>query len=107
MPVVILGLTLQGLWKSRHLVDHVFTLTGGDDWLAFEMNARDILFNGWLLPRGDAAGQGRSLFRVSRLRYFVAGVHWLTGDSLAGVILINFVCLALGHRAGLCHRACA
>ncbi len=95
MPVVILGLTLQGLWKSRHLVDHVFTLTGGDDWLAFEMNAREILFNGWLLPRGDLPGKGKAFFEYPGYSYLVAGVHWLTGDSLAGVILINFLCLAL------------
>jgi len=95
MPVVMLGLTLQGLWKSRHLVDHVFTLTGGDDWLAFEMNAREILFNGWLLPRGDLPGKGVPYYEYPGYAYFVAGAHWLTGDSLAGVILINFVCLAL------------
>ncbi|HEX6162039.1 MAG TPA: glycosyltransferase family 39 protein [Vicinamibacterales bacterium] len=95
MPAVVLGLSLQGLWKSRHLVGHVFTLTGGDDWLAFEMNARDILFNGWLLPRGAVPGKGPPYFEYPGYGYFVAGVHWLTGDSLAGVILINFVCLAI------------
>jgi len=95
MPVVMFGLTLQGLWKSRHLVDHVWTLTGGDDWLAFEMNAREILFNGWLLPRGDLPGKGVPYYEYPGYGYFVAGAHWLTGDSMAGVILINFVCLAL------------
>jgi hypothetical protein len=95
MPVVILGLTLQGLWKSRHLVDHVFTLTGGDDWLAFEMNARDILFNGWLMPRGSLPGSGLPYREYPAYGYLVAAAHWLTGDSLAGVILINFLCLAL------------
>ncbi len=95
MPVVIIGLCVQGLWKSRHLVDRVFTLTGGDDWLAFEMNARDILFNGWLSPRGTLPGKGLPYYEYPGYGYFVAGVHWLTGDSLAGVILINFLGLAL------------
>ncbi|HUQ89934.1 MAG TPA: glycosyltransferase family 39 protein, partial [Vicinamibacterales bacterium] len=95
MPVVVLGLTAQGLWKSRHLVDHVFTLTGGDDWLAFEMNARDILFNGWMAPRGTVPGKGLPYFEYPGYSYFVAGVHWLTGDSLAGILLFNFLCLAL------------
>jgi hypothetical protein len=94
MPVVILGLALQGLWKSRHLVDRVFTLSGGDDWWAFEMNARDTVFSGWLIPRG-ALGQGLPYFEYPGYGYFVAGAHWLTGESLAGVILINFVCLAV------------
>jgi Dolichyl-phosphate-mannose-protein mannosyltransferase len=95
MPAVILGLTVQGLWKSRHLVDRVFTLTGGDDWLAFEMNAREILFKGWLLPRGTVPGKGLPYFEYPGYGYFVAGAHWLTGDSLAGVILLNFLCLAI------------
>ena len=95
MPAVIVGLTVQGLWKSRHLVDRVFTMTGGDDWLAFEMNARDILFNGWLLPRGQVPGKGLPYFEYPGYGYFVAGTHWLTGESLAGVILINFVLLAV------------
>jgi hypothetical protein len=94
-PVVVLGLTVQGLWKSRHMVGHVFTLTGGDDWLAFEMNARDIALNGLLALRGTVPGKGLAYFEYPAYGYFVAGVHWLTGESLAGVILANFVCLAL------------
>jgi hypothetical protein len=95
MPAVILFLTAQGLWKSRHLVGHVFTLTGGDDWLAFEMNARDILINGPLLLRGSVPGKGLPYFEYPGYGYFVAAGHWLTGESLAGIILLNFVCLAL------------
>jgi 4-amino-4-deoxy-L-arabinose transferase-like glycosyltransferase len=95
MPAVVLGLTLQGLWKARRHVDRVFTLTGGDDWLAYEMNARDILSSGWLNTRGALPGKGIPFYEYPGYGYFVAGVHWLTGESLAGVVLFNFLGLAL------------
>jgi 4-amino-4-deoxy-L-arabinose transferase-like glycosyltransferase len=40
-------------------------------------------------------GKGLPYFEYPGYGYFVAAAHWLTGDSLAGVILLNFVCLAL------------
>jgi hypothetical protein len=99
MPAVVLGLTLQGLWKARHLVGHVLTLTGGDDWLGFEMEARDALLNGWMIQDGNPPGRGLAFFVYPGYSYFVAGAHWLTGESLAGVILVNF--LVLGIATGL------
>jgi hypothetical protein len=95
MPAVVLGLAMQGLWKARHLVGHVYTLTGGDDWLAFEMEARDALLDGWMIQEGKAPGRGLAFFVYPGYSYFVAGAHWLTGESLAGVILANFVVLAI------------
>ncbi len=92
-PVVLVLLTAQGLWKSRHLVDHVWTLTGGDDWWAFEVNARDVLVNGWLMNEGGLSTT--PFFVYPGYGYFVAGVHAVTGESLAGVILVNFVALAV------------
>ena len=95
MPAVMIGLSAQGLWKARERVGHVFTFTGGDDWLAFEMNARDIFLNGLMSPRGAPLGKGAAFFEYPGYSYFVSAVHWLTGESIAGVILMNFVCLAL------------
>jgi 4-amino-4-deoxy-L-arabinose transferase-like glycosyltransferase len=91
-PAVLLALTAQGLWKARHLVDHVWTLTGGDDWLAFQMNARSILLNGWMMTRGI---KGAPYYEYPGYGYFVALVHMITGESLAGVVLANFIALAL------------
>lgn len=90
-PAVLLALTAQGLWKSRHLVGRVWTLTGGDDWLAFEMNARDALLNGWMMTRHSKV----AYYEYPGYGYFVAAVHAVTGESLAGVVLMNFVVLAL------------
>ena len=92
-PVVLLFLTAQGLWKSRHLVGHSWTLTGGDDWWAFEAGARDVLLNGWLM--NDGAATGAPFFVYPGYQYFLAGVHALTGESLAGPILVNFMALGV------------
>ncbi|MGQ0736166.1 MAG: glycosyltransferase family 39 protein [Acidobacteriota bacterium] len=94
-PAVIVLLTAQGLWKARHLVDRVWTLTAGDDWMAFEHLARDILLRGLLMPEGLAIGQGSPFFYYPGYAYFVALAHAVTGESLAGVILSNFIMLAL------------
>lgn len=94
-PVVILGLTAQGLWKTRHLVGNVWSLTGGDDWLAFEMQARDALLNGWMMQSDVPRGYGEPFIVYPGYSYFLAAVHWLTGESMAGAILANFVVLAL------------
>jgi len=92
-PVVLLFLTAQGLWKSRHLVDQFFTLTGGDDWWAFEAGARDVLLNGWLM--NDGAPTGMAFFVYPGYGYFLAGVHAITGEPLAGPVLVNFIALGI------------
>ena len=90
--VVLLLLTAQGLWKSRHLIGHVWTLTGGDDWWAFESGARDVWLNGWLMNNGLEGGI--PFFMYPGYAYFLAAVHGLTGESIAGLLLANFVILA-------------
>lgn len=94
-PAIVIGLTLQGLWKSRHLPGHVWTLTGGDDWMTYEHNARDIVLNGILMTGGEPLGQGAAYFAYPGYTYFTALVHAVSGESLAGVILMNFVMLAV------------
>lgn len=95
VPLVVLALTAQGVWKARRLVDHVWTLSGGDDWLAYEAQARDVLLHGLLMPLGAEIGQGRPFLYYPAYTYLTAFVHRLTGESLAGVVLVNFVLLAL------------
>lgn len=91
-PAVFAALTAQGAWKARHLVGQVWTLSGGDDWLAFEMSARDALLNGWLMTRGAATAP--PFFSYPGYSYYLAAVHLATGESLAGVVLMNFIVLA-------------
>jgi hypothetical protein len=92
---VVGGLVAQGLWKSQHLVGHVWTLSGGDDWLNYEMSARDVVLNGLMMSQGGVIGRGQPFSLYPGYAYFVALVHAVTGESLAGVVLMNFVLLAV------------
>jgi len=102
-PLALGVLLTQGLWKSRHLVDHVWTLSGGDDWAMYEMTARDAVMNGLMISQGGVIGRGQPFSLYPGYSYFVALVHAVTGESLAGVILVNFLLLAvatlLAYRA--------
>jgi hypothetical protein len=91
----VIGLAAEGLCKSRHLVGHVWTLTGGDDWMMFEYSAREAILNSILITEGKPLGQGTAYFAYPGYTYFTALVHVVTGESLAGIILMNFVMLAL------------
>ncbi len=93
-PLVVGLLMLQGLWKSQHLIGHVWTLSGGDDWLNYEMAARDAVLNGLMMSEGGVIGQGQPFSLYPGYAYFVALVHAVTGESLAGVVLVNFLLLA-------------
>lgn len=94
-PAVIFGLVAQGCWKARHLIDRVWTLTAGDDWFEFESQARDIILNGPMLTQGAIVGKGQPYFYYPGYGYFVALAHRITGESIAGVIVVNFLLLAL------------
>ena len=95
VPAFVVGfLVAQGLWKSRHLVGHVWTLSGGDDWLNYEMSARDVVLHGVMMSQGGVIGRGQPFSLYPGYAYFVALVHGITGESLAGVVLMNFVLLA-------------
>lgn len=95
VPVAVVGILVgQGLWKSRHLVGHVWTMSGGDDWLNYEMSARDVVLHGLIMSQGGVIGRGQPFSLYPGYAYFVALVHAVTGESLAGVVLMNFVVLA-------------
>ena len=94
-PIVVSLLLAQGVWKSQHLVDHVWTMSGGDDWLNYEMSGRDVVLNGLIMSQGGVIGRGQPFSLYPGYAYFIAFGHWLTGESLAGVVLLNFVLLAL------------
>ncbi len=94
-PIVVGLLLAQGVWKSQHLVGHVWTMSGGDDWLNYEMSGRDVVLNGLIMSQGGVIGRGQPFSLYPGYAYFIAFAHWLTGESLAGVVLLNFVLLAL------------
>ena len=93
-PLVIGLLLCQGLWQSQHLVGHVWTLSGGDDWLSYEAISRDGVLDGLMLSEGGVIGRGQPFAVYPGYAYFVALIHAVTGETLAGVVLVNFLLLA-------------
>ncbi len=63
-------------------------LSYGDDWLAYESNARNVGEGGLLMPLGRAPGSGAN-FLYPLYSYTLAGVHWLVGDGDAAAVLFN------------------
>ena len=94
MPALSLALIVQGAIKARPLIDRVWTLTAGDDWFEFEAQARDIVVHGLMMTQGAIVGRGQPYFYYPGYGYFLAAAHRLTGESLAGVILVHFLLLA-------------
>ena len=65
------------------------TLSGGNDWLTYEAQARDIELHGPLMLMGTKIGEGIPYYTQPLYPYFVAMCHWMFGDSLFGVYLVQ------------------
>jgi hypothetical protein len=85
---------VEGWLLSRQHIAHLVTLSGGDDWLMYEANARDILQHGLLMTFGLPLGEGQPFFIYPFYSYVMAAVHALTGEGLFGVIFAQFLVLA-------------
>jgi hypothetical protein len=66
-------------------VGRLITLSGGNDWLLYESQARDIGLNGLWMAAGETLGHGHPFYGQPLYPYFLAACHWLSGDGLAGV----------------------
>lgn len=64
-------------------------LRPGDDHLAYEGLARNILEEGWLMPQGRRPGEGQPFFFYPLYSYALAGAHLVLSDSYAAVVLLN------------------
>ncbi len=83
----------QGVWKAWPLANRFVSLTSGDDWLQYEAASREILLGGPLMTFGKPLGQGEPYFYYPLYSYFLAAVHWVTGEHLAGIVVAQFVAL--------------
>jgi hypothetical protein len=81
-----------------HLFGRAVILSGGNDWLAYEGFARDILINGPLLTEGRPLGQGVPFYYQPLYIYWVALTHLVLGESLFAPLFMNTV---LGIMCGL------
>ncbi|MCC7368452.1 MAG: glycosyltransferase family 39 protein [Chloroflexi bacterium] len=94
-------LVLAGGWEllgHLHLYGRAVLLSGGNDWLAYEGFARDLLTNGPLLTEARPLGQGLPFYYQPLYIYWVAFSHLILGESLFAPLFMNAV---LGVCAGL------
>jgi hypothetical protein len=90
---VLAGLLLvvlaYSLVTTADLAGRAVILEGGQDWLTYESYARDILLNGPLMTLGEPLGKGKPFFFQPFYPYYLAGMHWLTGEGLWGPIVLQ------------------
>ena len=96
---VVLAVTVYALVTTADLTGRATVLEGGQDWLTYESYARDILLNGPLMTLGEPLGKGKPYFFQPFYPYYLAGLHWLTGEGLWGPIVLQLV--GLGVAAAL------
>jgi hypothetical protein len=70
------------------------TLSGGDDWLTYESEARDIALHGLWMNEGAALGHGTAFYGQPLYSYFLAACHWLFGDGLFGIFFVQRLLVA-------------
>ena len=70
------------------------TLSGGDDWLTYESDARDIALHGLWMNEGAALGHGTAFYWQPLYSYFLAACHWIFGDGLFGVFFVQRLLVA-------------
>ncbi|MCC7368455.1 MAG: glycosyltransferase family 39 protein [Chloroflexi bacterium] len=106
LALVMLVATVYALVTTAPLAGRATILEGGQDWLTYESYARDILLNGPLMTLGEPLGKGKPFFFQPFYPYYLAGLHWLTGEGLWGPIVLQLaglgvaavVIYALGKR---------
>jgi hypothetical protein len=87
LPLLIIVAVVEALVFAWPWTQQVMLLTGGDDPLTYESYARDILLNGILMNGGLPAGQGDPFYYQAFYPYFLAAVHFVTGEGAFGVML--------------------
>jgi len=86
---LLLAVLAYALVTTTDLAGRAVILEGGQDWLTYESYARDILLNGPLMTLGEPLGKGKPFFFQPFYPYYLAGLHWLTGEGLWGPIVLQ------------------
>ena len=98
LALYFLAASMLALVGHLHLHGRAVILSGGNDWLAYESFARDVLLGGPLLTEGRPLGQGVPYYYQPLYVYWLALVHLVAGEGLFGPLLANTL---LGIVAGL------
>jgi hypothetical protein len=89
LAALLLAVLAYALVTTADLAGRAVVLEGGQDWLTYESYARDILLNGPLMTLGERIGKGKPFFFQPFYPYYLAGLHWLTGEGLWGPIVLQ------------------
>ena len=84
-----------GMVVAAPAAGRLIILAGGQDYLSYEHYARDIILDGPLMLLGRRIGQGAPFYFQPLYPYFLALVHLLFGEDLAGVFLIQWLLACL------------
>ena len=104
--VAVIGLAYYALSTSFAFNGRTEFLTAGNDWLAYEGNARDILHHGPLMRGGKPLGEGAPYYFYPFYPYALAIGHTLIGEDYGSVVIVNGfavaalipLCFLLGWR---------
>jgi hypothetical protein len=87
----------QGAFASAHLQRRAVSLSGGDDWMAFEARSRAVATGDVLMLFGQPRGHGDPLYYYPGYIYFLAGVHAIGGEDLSTLVLAHFLLLCCAN----------
>jgi hypothetical protein len=88
------GITAQALVTAEPFIRKTVDLTTGNDWLAYEGNARDILHQGLLMTGGKPLSQGDPFYFYPFYPYALAAGHAVIGEDFGAVIIVNGFAIA-------------
>jgi hypothetical protein len=97
-PLLALVLLAGLAWahvESWPMGQGVWVFNGGEDWLTFESNARDIVLNGPLMLRGQPPGHAGLVSEQPGYNYALAGLHLLAGESIYGPVTVQLLVLPI------------
>jgi hypothetical protein len=95
LSLAILAAFAEALVFQRHFSGRAAILSGGNDWLAYESNARDVLLSGLLMTAGKPLGLGEPFYYQPLYSYFLAAVHLLLGESIYGPLVAQHILVAV------------
>jgi hypothetical protein len=88
---LLLAVLVYALVATADLAGRAVVLEGGQDWLTYESYSRDILLNGPLMTLGEPLGKGKPYFFQPFYPYFLAALHWLSGEGVWGPVVLQLV----------------
>ena len=87
----------QGLVAAAPLQHRAVSLSGGDDWMAYEARSRAVATGDVWMLFGQPPGHGEVLYYYPGYIYFLAGVHAVGGEDQSTLIFVHFLLLCCAN----------